>query len=107
MAVKTTPLSKLLKKIEKKLEKHACDPWYTGGDFFDLDAYVSYLREKLNLTKKSDLYIFDTEVDNYMDEFYNTLMQYVGKDVSIQVNQTWTNTCDGEFDLIVLVVTRN
>ncbi len=107
MTTKTTELSKLLKKIEKKLEKHAYDPWYTDGDFFDLNEYVSYLKEKLNLTNKSNLYIFDMEVDNYMDEFYNTLMQYVGKDVNIQVNQTWTNTCDGEFDLIVLIVTEN
>lgn len=107
MAVKQSELSKLLKKIEKKLEKHACDPCYTGGDFFDLDDYTSYLRKELNLKKNSDLYIIDMDKCNYMDFFYETLMHYVGKDVSIQVNQTWTNTCDGEFDLIVLVVTRN
>lgn len=107
MAVKQSELSKLLKKIEKKLEKHACDPWYTGGDFFDLDDYTSYLRKELKLTKKSDLYIIDMNKNNYMDFFYETLMHYVGKDVSIQVNKTWTNTCEGEFYLIVLVVTRN
>jgi hypothetical protein len=47
------------------------------------------------------------EKHDYMDFFFETLMHYVGKDVSIQVNKTWTNTCDGEFYLIVLVVTRN
>ena len=62
MAVKQSELSKLLKKIEKKLEKHACDPWYTGGDFFDLDDYTSYLRKELKLTKKSDLYIIDMNI---------------------------------------------
>lgn len=107
MAAKQSELAKLLKKTEKKLEKHACDPWYTGGDFFDLDDYSSYIRKELKLKKNSDLYIIDMEEKNYMDFFYETLMQYIGKDVSIQVNQTWTNTCDGEFDIIVLIVTRN
>lgn len=107
MAAKQSELSKLLKKIERKLEKHARDPWYTGGDFFDLDDYSSYLKKELKLTKKSDLYIIDMDKHDYMDFFFETLMHYVGKDVSIQVNKTWTNTCDGEFNLIVLVVTRN
>ena len=102
---KQSELSKLLKKYERKLEKHASDPWYTGGDYFDLDDYVSHIRKDLNLTKKSDVYVFDMGVSNYMDIFYTTLMGYVGKDVSIQVNQTWTNTCDGEYDIIVLIVT--
>jgi hypothetical protein len=103
MAAKQSELSKLLKKIERKLEKHARDPWYTDGDFFDLDDYTSYLKKELKLTKKSDLYIIDMEKHDYMDFFFETLMHYVGKDVSIQVNKTWTNTCDGEFYLIVLV----
>lgn len=107
MAVKLSPLAKLLAKIEKVQKKHASDPCYTGGDFYDLDSYSSYIRKELKLKKNSDLYIIDMEEKNYMDFFYETLMQYIGKDVSIQVNQTWVDTCDGEFDIIVLIVTRN
>ena len=107
MAVKQSELSKLITKIEKVQKKHASDPCYTGGDFLDLDDYISYIRKELKLKKNSDLYIIDMDKFDYMDFFFETLMHYVGKDVSIQVNRTWVDTCDGEFNIIVLIVTRN
>ena len=108
MAAKTTELSKLLKKIEKKINKMDDDMWSCGCMFKDMDDYKQYIRKELKLTKKSDLYIFDMDEEDYMDEFYETLMKYIGKDVSIQVNQSFMDGCDGEYgDIIVLVVTRN
>lgn len=80
MAIKLSPLAKLLAKIEKVQKKHASDPCYTGGDFYDLDSYSSYIRKELKLKKNSDLYIIDMEEKNYMDFFYETLMHYVGKE---------------------------
>lgn len=102
-----TALSKLLNKIEKKVTAYSNNNYDAACPFYDLDDYVSYIRKELKLTKKSDIYIFDMEVPNYMDSFYTTLMGYVGKDVSIQVNQTFTTICDGDVDLIVLIVTNN
>jgi hypothetical protein len=104
---KQSELQKLLKKIEKKVDKYNNNPYDISCPFYDLDDYVEYIRKELKLTKKSDVYIFDMEVPNYMDNFYTTLMGYVGKDVSIQVNQSYVAICEGEVDLIVLVVTNN
>lgn len=107
MAKKLSELAKLLKKIEKKCDKYADDAWDCDCPFFDLDDYVATIRKELKLKKNSDVYIFDMDVDNYMDEFYETLMTYQGKDVNIQVNQTYTTNCDGDVELIVMVVTKN
>lgn len=107
MAAKVSELAKLLKKIEKKCDKYNNDNWDCDCPFYDLDDYVAYIRKELKLKKNSDVYIFDTDIDNYMDEFYETCMKYVGKDVNIQVNETYTIICDGEVNLIVLVITKN
>jgi hypothetical protein len=107
MAAKQSELSKLLKKIENKINKMNDDMWNCGCMFEDMDDYKQYIRKELKLTKKSDLYVFDMNEEDYMDEFYETLMQYVGKDVSIQVNKSFMDGFEGECDIIVLVVTRN
>lgn len=107
MAAKTTELTKLLKKIEKKLCKMMDDPWNVNSLFMDIEEYKEYIRKELKLTKKSTVYVFDMEDENYMTQYYETLMGYVGQDVSIQVNQTFVVTCEGEIDLIVMVVTLN
>lgn len=104
---KTTALSKLLNKTEKKLCKMMDDPWNVNSLFMDIDDYKEYIRKELKLTKKSTVYVFDMEDEDYMTQYYETLMGYVGQDISIQVNQTFMDACEGEIDLIVMVVTRN
>lgn len=100
-------LQKLLKKIEKKVDKYNNNPYDISCPFYDLDDYVGYIRKELNLTDKSKVYIYDTSIPNYRDDFYFTLNSYVGKDVSIQLNQTYTAICEGDVDLIVMVITCN
>lgn len=104
---KTTELAKLLKKIEKKCDKYNNDNWDCDCPFYDLDDYIKTIRKELKLKKNSNVYVFDMDEDDYTDEFYETLMKYVGKDVSIQVSKTYTVICDGDVDCIVLVVTLN
>ena len=102
-----TQLSKLLKKIEKQTDKAADDPSDVSCMFIDICEYREYIRKELKLTKKSTVYVFDMEDENYMNSYYETLMQYVGKDISIQLGQSYFDGADGYYDVIVLVVTKN
>lgn len=104
---KQSELQKLTKKIEKKVDKYNNNPYDISCPFYDLDDYVGYIRKELKLTNKSLVYIFDTNIPNYMDDFYYTLNNYVGKDISIQISQTYTAICEGDVDLIVMVITCN
>lgn len=104
---KTTELAKLLRKYEKKSKKLLDDAWSCKTSFLDVEDYVSSIRKDLGLGENSDVYVFDMEDKDYMTQYSETLMKYIGKDISIQVEPSFVDTCDGEFDCIVLVVTRN
>lgn len=102
MATKITEFSKLLKKIEKKTREEDDDYM-----FEDFKEYKNYIRKNLKLTKKSDLYVIDQEEGEEADELYDIIMKYAGKDVSIQIGDTFAETFSGTCDIIVLIVTRN
>ena len=102
-----TELTKLLKKIEKQTDKAANNPCDVSNMFIDICEYREYIRKQLNLTKKSTVYVFDMEDENYMNSYYETLMQYVGKDISIQLGQSYFDGADGYYDVIVMVITKN
>ena len=110
MAAKTTELAKLLRKYEKKnpmLIAADIYRWSCKTSFLDVEDYISSIRKDLGLSENSDVYVFDMEDKDYMTQYSETLMKYTGKDISIQVEPSFVDTCDGEFDCIVLVVTRN
>ena len=107
MAAKLSELAKLLKKIEKQCDKYADDNWDCDCPFDNLDEYEAYIAKQLKLTKKSKVYVYDLDDDTYSDEMYENLMSYQGQDVNIQINQTYVTMCDGDYELIVMVVTKN